>query len=307
MFELSDNEIDEIFQSMQNPFDALAPLPYLSSIYKIGNALVKKQSLDKVKSKLTPGHIENIWCTLTSVSKSVFYSVDPNKKSLEACQHWITQDIELLDHIGHNALMQVGQNNENAARQVLILFIRAHLKNKEAFVGFNYYSLTQGAAEHTNESSVWPVIKKCSHLPIELIKQLGKNSSKIAKNILLDIQPHPEAKSIEAFFQEHHHWPKPIIKQNPLAIASSSKILLGKASPRVSSFLQAYSTLLDILAVVSSGLLYLFRASLTRVIPIAPYAAAPILTLYGLYRLKNYYDDTHKNQATPPKKLSLHG
>ena len=82
-----------------------------------------------------------------------------------------------------------------------------------------------------------------------------------------------------------------------------SNILVKNGKP-ISSFFKAYSTLLDVLAVVSSGLLYLFRASLTRAIPIAPYAAAPILTFYGLYRLKNYYDAAHTRQSLLPKKLS---
>lgn len=298
MADLINVEIEEIFQSMQSPLDPVYPMPYLSSIYKIGNAVIKSQDLKEVKKRLSSFQIKSLWEVLTALeSKSRFYALDPNKRSREAFQNWIFDDIDLLEHIGVDALIRLGHENQNEYRKILIIFIRSHLKNRECFLNFNYHSLTQGTAEQTNESSVWPVIQKCAHLPKTLIKELGKASEKVAKQILLDIKPHAETKEIEAFFQRHYNWPVP--KKTPVSSVKSDQLLAQAPS---SSFSKAYIAVLDALAVISSGLLFLFRSSIVRVIPVTPYVATPILTLYGLYRLKNYYDDNPtsklKNQST---------
>lgn len=258
---------------------------YLSSAYKIGTAILTPKESEKIaiKNNLTPKQIERLWAVIETIDTSQL-AIDPNRSRLEACRNWIASEIDLLEHIGQDALIKLGQENEQQTRKVLMILIKNHLDNKSAFLGFNYAGLTAGSPEQTSESIVWPTIGKCSHLPIELIKKLGEKNPKIAKNILIDIEPHCDIKEIMSYFHKIHAWPD-----------EKSKLLnFNKkpetAMPLASNFWDSiYRKMKNILLNLHSGWLSFYKK-----LPHSP-VVRPILNLYHLHCAKNMSSPSQNN------------
>lgn len=275
----SDDFVSLVFQSMN---DTAQDFGYLSSAYKIGTAILAHKEAEKIaiKNNLVPQQIERLWSTIDGVEASQL-AIDPNRSRLEACQNWIASEIDLLEHIGQFALIKLGQKNEQYTRKVLIILIKNYLNNKAAFVGFNYAGLNAGSIEQTAQSVVWPAIAKCDHLPVELIKKLGEKDSKIAKNILRDIEPYHNKKEISDYFHKIHAWPEPHLP------SLNSKTLSETTTQPESSFLGfMYRKLKYLLSNLQSGLSSFFKR-----LPQAP-VVKPILTLYHLHCAKKASDRT---------------
>jgi hypothetical protein len=233
----------------------------------------REDTLKTIKGKLKPEHIEGLWAAITNLDPSKL-AIDPNRSRLEACQNWIASDLDLLQSIGQKALIKLGQENEPYARKVLIVLIRAC--NPEAFIGFNNKGLDAGSVEQTCESIVWPSIKKCKSLPIALIKALGMNP-KIAKNILLDLEPHPESKELSDFFHTLHHWPRKSVLVNKLPPKKQAE-----TEPPLLSFAYVKLKLKMLIDQVRWMIESIFNASPPN----------PILTWYDHYRA------THRSQPS---------
>ncbi|MCS5709980.1 hypothetical protein [Candidatus Berkiella aquae] len=146
---------------------------------------------DKLKQKLEPTHMQELWRVISHMTPSKWKVLDKGtQKSLTLLQRAMLENENFLQALEPSDLLLLGKS-AIWYREVLIALIRQHqlvhhAKDPFSNKDFSYRLVRQGGSEQ-NFLYVAGFIAKCKTLPIARIITLGSYQRKIAQFILKDL------------------------------------------------------------------------------------------------------------------------